>query len=85
MTEVLGLLAATFTTIAFIPQVYKIWKEKASDGVSVTMYLVMLTGVLLWEVYGWLIHSLPVILANAITALLLIVILYLKLSQTKKE
>ena len=26
--EILGLVAATLTTIAFVPQVYKTWKEK---------------------------------------------------------
>lgn len=77
--QFLGFIAAVLTTAAFIPQAYKIWRTKNTEGVSTTMYLVMLTGVILWEIYGWLILSPPVIMANLITALLLLMILYLKL------
>ena len=79
--EGIGFLAATLTTAAFVPQAYKIWRLKSAEGVSTTMYLVMLTGVGLWEVYGWMIQSPPVILSNIITALLLLMILYFKLKK----
>ena len=79
--EGIGFLAATLTTAAFVPQAYKIWRLKSAEGVSITMYLVMLTGVGLWEVYGWMIQSPPVILSNIITALLLLMILYFKLKK----
>lgn len=78
-TELIGFVAAILTTTAFIPQAYKIWKTKSADGVSLTMYLIMLTGVILWEIYGLLIYSLPIILANFITASLLIMIVYFKI------
>lgn len=77
--ELIGLLAATLTTISFIPQVYKVWKHKNAQSLSLTMYLLMFTGVVLWEVYGILIQSLAVIVANIITALLLLIILYFKI------
>lgn len=77
--ELIGLLAATLTTVSFIPQVYKVWKHKNAQSLSLTMYLLMFTGVLLWEVYGILIQSLAVIVANIITALLLLIILYFKI------
>lgn len=79
--EGIGFLAATLTTAAFVPQAYRIWRLKSAEGVSTTMYLVMLTGVGLWEVYGWMIQSPPVILSNIITALLLLMILYFKLKK----
>ena len=50
--ESIGIIAAILTTSAFIPQVYKIYKEKKAQGVSLTMYLIMFVGVLLWLVYG---------------------------------
>ena len=53
--EIIGFLAAILTTSAFVPQVIKVWKSKSSKGVSVTMYLVMLSGVILWGTYGYLI------------------------------
>ena len=45
--EVIGFLVAIFTTSAFVPQVFKIWRFRNSDGVSLIMYLVKLSSVLL--------------------------------------
>lgn len=77
--EILGLVAATLTTAAFLPQVYKTWRQKSTKDISLTMYLVMFVGVVLWCSYGILIESFPVTLANAATALLLFIMLVLKL------
>ena len=77
--EILGLVAAFFTTAAFIPQVYKVWKEKSAKDISLTMYLVLTIGLILWLGYGVSIQSLPVTLANAITLLLVLFMVFLKL------
>jgi MtN3 and saliva related transmembrane protein len=65
--EYIGFIAATLTTSAFLPQAFKIWKSKAADGLSLSMYLVMGTGTLSWLVYGLLIESPSVIVANCIS------------------
>jgi len=77
--EIVGLLAAFLTTSAFIPQVYKIYKEKNADGISLTMYIILFIGVILWFVYGILIGSLSIIIANGVTALLQLSIIIFKL------
>jgi len=77
--EVIGLKAAFLTTSAFIPQVYKIYKEKNADGISLTMYIILFIGVILWFVYGLLIGSLSIIIANGVTALLQLSIIIFKL------
>jgi len=77
--EIVGLLAAFLTTSAFIPQVYKIYKEKNAAGISLTMYIILFTGVILWLIYGILISSLSIIIANGVTALLLLSIIIFKL------
>ena len=77
--EWIGFLAAILTTGAYIPQVIKIWKTRTADGVSLSMYWVMLTGVSLWGIYGILIESYPIILANVITLILLVTIIIFKL------
>ena len=77
--EFIGFLAAFLSTAAFVPQAYKIYKEKTAKGVSLTMYLVMLSGVLSWEVYGIMISKWPVILANLISASILLFIIYVKI------
>jgi len=77
--EVIGLSAAFLTTSAFIPQVYKIYKEKNANGISLTMYIILFTGVILWFVYGVLIGSLSIIIAHGVTALLQLSIIIFKL------
>lgn len=77
--EIVGLSAAFLTTSAFIPQVYKIYKEKNADGISLTMYIILFTGVILWFIYGILIGSLSIIIANGVSALLQLSIIIFKL------
>ncbi|MEM8847266.1 MAG: SemiSWEET transporter [Bacteroidota bacterium] len=77
--EIVGLVAATLTTSSFIPQVYKAFKNKSTKDVSLTMYTVLLVGTILWLIYGINIQSLAVILANSITALLVLIVLILKI------
>ena len=80
--EIVGLSAAFLTTSAFIPQVYKIYKEKNADGISLTMYIILFTGVILWFIYGILIVSLSIIIANGVTALLQLSIIIFKLKNS---
>ena len=79
--ESIGIMAAILTTSAFIPQVYKIYKEKKAQGVSLTMYLIMFVGVLLWLVYGVLIGSIAIIVANSVTAVLQLFVIIFKLKK----
>ena len=78
--ELIGFTAATLTTLAFVPQALKSYKEKSTKDISLVMYVVMFTGVILWLLYGIHLNSMPIIIANAITALfnLSIIILNIK-------
>ena len=73
--EYIGFFAAILTTSAFLPQAYKIWKAKTADGLSLTMYAVMGTGTLCWFIYGVLIKSPSVIVANAVSISMIIFII----------
>ena len=55
--EIIGLIAAVFTTVSFIPQVLKISKKRSAKGVSVSMYVIMFIGICFWLFYGILINS----------------------------
>ncbi len=77
--EILGLLAASLTTASFLPQVYKTWKTKSTEGLSLTMYLVFFLGIVFWLIYGIHLNSLPMILANAITAVLSLFLVIMKI------
>ena len=76
--EIIGLIAAVLTTSAYVPQVYKTWKTKSAGNISLTMYIAMFVGILLWLVYGIHLNSLAMILANSITAMLTLLILIFK-------
>jgi len=75
----LGLTAGTLTTVAFIPQLAKAWESRSTGDLSWGMVLTFTTGVLLWLIYGIWIDSLPVIVANAVTLLLQIGIVTMKI------
>ena len=83
--DVLGFVAGIFTTIAFIPQVMKTWDSKSAEDVSYLMFIFFILGVLLWCIYGWEIHSIPVIIANTITFFLAATIITLKVIFEKNE
>nr|WP_299387208.1 SemiSWEET transporter [Allomuricauda sp.] len=77
--EIVGLVAATLTTSAFVPQVYKTWKTRSTRDISFTMYSAFLLGTILWLFYGIHHNSLAIILANGITGILVVVMLLLKI------
>jgi len=77
--EIVGLAAGVLTTIAYLPQVHKTWKTKSVKELSLSMYLVMFTGVSLWLTYGILIESISIILANTVTIMLTLIIIFFKL------
>lgn len=76
--EIIGLVAAILTTAAFVPQVYKTWKTKSVDDISLTMYSVLFMGLILWLVYGISINSLPIIIANSVTGILVLMVIAFK-------
>jgi|TARA_B110001450_G_scaffold131982_1_gene124040 MtN3 and saliva related transmembrane protein len=83
--EIIGFIAAILTTSSFLPQLIKVWKTKSSKGVSTLMYFVMLSGVILWGAYGYLIGSKSVLIANIVAGLLQIVILILIFKNKNNE
>lgn len=83
--EVIGLIAAVFTTSSFLPQVYHSIKTRDVEGLSLTMYMVFFTGVVLWTIYGFYKDSYAIVLANSITGLLAFVLIILKVKYGKRK
>jgi len=79
MMFIIGMLAAILTTIAFLPQVIKTHRSKHTKDLSLEMYIVFSIGLILWTVYGVVLQSLPIILANSITLLLCVYLIMLKI------
>jgi len=77
--NILGYIAAILTTIAFLPQVFKTWRSRSAKDVSLLMMITFSVGVFLWLLYGLAIQAMPVILANATTLILALLIVILKI------
>ncbi len=75
----LGLLAATLTTGAFLPQMLKTWQTKSAQDVSFAMLITFIIGVFLWLIYGLIRQDIALILANAMTLFFNLIILRLKI------
>ncbi len=75
----IGLLAGTLTTISFFPQMLKTWKTRSTKDISLEMFLLFCSGLLLWIVYGLFVRDIPVIMTNVATFILAFPILVLKL------
>ena len=79
LTELLGFIAGTLTTVSFVPQVLKAWRSKRCDDLSWGMLVTFSAGVVLWLTYGLRLWAMPIILANAVTLALLVTIIVLKI------
>ncbi|NEQ29373.1 MAG: hypothetical protein F6K28_62735 [Microcoleus sp. SIO2G3] len=75
------MMAGTLTTIAFLPQLIKTWRTQSAKDLSFSWLVTFSLGVSLWLLYGILIRSLPVIVSNAVTLLLTLIILWFKLRE----
>jgi MtN3 and saliva related transmembrane protein len=79
LVTVIGTVAGTLTTAAYLPQVVKVWRSRSAGDISLQMYILMVTGASLWVVYGAMLMDWPVIAANAVSALFTATILVFKL------
>jgi MtN3 and saliva related transmembrane protein len=77
--DLIGSIAATLTTLSFIPQVWRIVKTRHTHDISLVMYIAFTSGVALWLAYGILLGSWPIIIANGITVCLAGAVLVMKL------
>ncbi|WP_269611019.1 SemiSWEET transporter [Prochlorococcus marinus] len=80
-----GFLAALLTTIAFLPQLYKTWKTKSAEDVSLIMLILFIIGLICWIIYGSKIDSTPIIIANVVTFIFNFSILILKITYTERK
>lgn len=82
--EVLGFVAAILTTLSFLPQALRIHRLRSADDVSLTMYLMMVTGQGLWLAYGIVIASPSMIGANVVAMSLVMWVLIMKLRHLRQ-
>ncbi len=79
LISLLGYFAGTLTTLAFLPQLLKVIKTRSTKDISLLMFIVITIGIFLWLIYGLLIASPPIIIANLVTLAIASMILFFKL------
>ena len=84
-TQLVGIAAGILTATSMLPQLLKIIKEKKADDVSLIMLIVLLSGIALWIVYGFLRDDIPIIATNGFSLLLNIVTVILRLRYSKSK
>ncbi len=77
-SALIGYIAGSCTTFAFLPQVFRTWKMRSCIELSWIMLLVFGLGIFLWFIYGIFIDEMPVVLANGITLLLVAILVVMK-------
>ena len=82
--EFAGHVGAFLSSVTFIPQVYKVWKSKSVNDLSMAMMIIVFTSTLIWLVYGVALMLWPVILANTVIGLLSALLIYFKLAYSTK-
>lgn len=75
----MGGIAASLTTSSFIPQVWQVWRSRHTKDISLGMYTIFTGGVTMWLIYGVMLDSWPIIIANGITVALAGTVLVMKL------
>lgn len=77
--EWIGFVAATLTTLSFVPQAVRTIRTRDTRGISLWMYVMFTVGLACWLAYGFVLMSWPMILSNIVTLLLSLTILTMKL------
>ncbi len=77
--NVLGLVAGTITSVTFLPQVIKTWKEKNAEGVSLLMFAFATISVIMWLIFGIVKKDIAIIYTNSMVLLLSLIMLYFKI------
>ena len=85
VTNVLGMTAGGLTTVSLLPQVIKTWKSKSAADISSGMFVLFSSGVFLWLLYGLALGASPIIISNAVTLALALLILILKIHYQRRR
>ena len=85
LIETIGYVAATLTTVSFVPQAWQTFRTRDVSGISLGMYSVFVVGSALWLTYGLMIAAVPVVIANAVTLGLALAILAMKVRYRERS
>jgi len=73
--EAIGLVAGALGIVAWIPQIRDVWVHEQHEGISLTTFSVVTIALTLWLIYGILVESLAMIVANVFTLIVILTVL----------
>ncbi|MDO4625819.1 MAG: SemiSWEET transporter [Pasteurellaceae bacterium] len=79
LIDILGFIVGPLTTLAFLPQAIKIIITKDTSSISIGMYIMQVTGIILWLVYAVILQNYPLLAANGVSLLFSAIILIYKI------
>lgn len=83
--DILGYTAGAITSLTFLPQVIKTWKEKSAKDISLGMFLIAATNEVMWIVYGVLLKNWVIISTNAVVLCMSLIMIFFKLKYSEKK
>ena len=83
--EAIGLFAGVLGIIAWIPQIREVWVNKRHEGISLATFSVVTIALGLWLIYGVLIESMSMIIANIMTLSVIFAVIVGVLRLRKQE
>jgi MtN3 and saliva related transmembrane protein len=88
IVTVVGLVAATFTTVSLFPQLLKSWRTRwkpTTDSTIAVYSMLFCVGIFLWLVYGISLNDLPMVVANTLSFLQGLIILVIQVRRLRLE
>lgn len=83
--EILGYSAGFITSLTFLPQVVKTWKEKSAKDISLLMFVIAAINEVMWIVYGVLLNNWVIISTNAVVLSMSLIMIFLKFRYTNAK
>ena len=87
LIESIGIIAGTLGVMAWIPQLREVWVEGFHEGISLPTFWLVSTALVLWLIYGILIESISIIVANvaALACILSLIVGVIRLRREKSD
>jgi MtN3 and saliva related transmembrane protein len=85
LAQYLGYIAGVLTTFCYVPQIIRVFKLKSAREISYLYSIFLLCGIVIWLLYGILLHLIPIILWNSIGFIMVGMLLLAKLLYGRKS
>ena len=85
LAQWIGILAGVCTAVSLVPQIVKITREKKSEDISFVYLSVLLEGLVLWVIYGFVRRDIPLIVTNIVSVMINLVTLFVGLKYKKQS